>query len=198
MVSLGIAGRTNLPFFLMGLSTKLHRALTLERSLPSRTFPKTLNRQQAAFYSHMTGEMYAKLQKFPMTSEGKVLLDSMETAIQIDRGNYSDALRNDELRFVEAMSDHLHDLDDAEMGAFWFTTVIGDVADAGKKECDIQFVYHNACSHATPEYLKIAETSFDVVTYHWSAEMKKECIKSVEHAWKHREMVLYALENIQL
>lgn len=182
----------------MGLSTKLHRALTLERSLPSRTFPKILNRQQSAFYSHMTGHLYNRLQQFPTTIEGKVVLDSMEAALEVDRGKYSDALRNDELQFVQAMVGHLEDMDDAELGAFWFTTVIGDTQDAGKLECETKLVYHQACSHATSEYLQVAETSFDVVTYNWSAQMKKHCVQSAQHAWRYREMILYALEKVEM
>jgi len=180
----------------MGLSTKLHRSLTLERSLPSRTFPKSLNKQQAAFHTHLTGNLYRKLDEFPATSEGKLLVASMESAISVDRGIFDYALRNDELRFVEAMMGHLDDLSQPELGAFWFTAIIGDTLDDGKDACDTDLIYLKACQQASEEYVTVAETSFDVVTYHWSAEMKKECILSIQHAWKFREMSIYALEKI--
>ena len=182
---------------MMGLSTKLHRALTLERSLPMRTFPKRLNKQQAAFQTHMNGCMYQKLDEFPATLDGKLVTASMELAVDVDRGIFDVALRDDELRFVEAMIGHLDDLSEPELGAFWFATVLGDVTDEGKKTCETSLIYLRACQQASEDYVTMAETSFDVVTYHWSAQMKKECIRAVQHAWRFREMSLYALERIQ-
>jgi hypothetical protein len=182
----------------MGLSIKLNRSLHLERSLPSRTFPATLNRQQAAFYTRMTENMYRKMDQFPATPDGKDVLQTMESVIAADRCTFPDALRYDELCFIEEMTAHLDDLDEVELGAFWFTTALGDVSDDGKRACTFPLAYLGECQRADPEHIDVLETSFDVVTYHWSYEMKKECIRAVQHAWRFREMTLYALERVTM
>lgn len=180
----------------MGLSVKLNRALYLERSLPSRPFPRTMNKQQVAFYTHMKRKMYEKLGNFPMTTGGRCLFDSMGEALQNDRGVFSYALRDDEHLFVDAMVGILDDMDESELGAHWFVNVLGDVTNPSLCGSQVQSVYVDACKQATDDYISLMEESLDVISYHWSSNDKKECIQSMRDAYRYNDMVLYALDRI--